>query len=212
MKQGRLRRARVALLVAFTLPFSHTALAVDIHYARAIGDPYEYRPPALPAAGEEASAGPAAPGAAGPERDRDALPGLGTESPAPAREEGGRVWPRVLIGVLLVGTMAALASKGGGDGEVRVNAGVDLGGGAPPPGGSAGGGGGSSGGSAPAPAPPAGAPAGGGSGDSSGGGGGGGPVITIGTGGGPAGGGNRDDDDEDDDKGKKGKDDKKKGK
>ncbi|BAU49071.1 hypothetical protein SVA_2523 [Sulfurifustis variabilis] len=216
MRQGRARRARRALLIAaFSLPVSHTASAVDIHYARAIGDPYEYRlPPASresadpatdPASGSVDPSG--APGAATTPAREIALPGLGSETRAPAPEEGGRVWPKILIGVLLVGAMAALAGKdGGGGGDVQVNAGVDLGGGsgggaAAPPVSS--GGGASSGGSA----PEASAPSSGNASPPPSGSGGGGPTITIGTGGNGAGrpGGREDDDDDDDDDGKGGR-------
>lgn len=230
MRQGRLRRARRALLIAaFTLPFTHTAVAVDIHYARAIGDPYEYRLPAEPpeTGGEAGSSGASEPipasdsnaageprPAATPVDQNVGLPGLGTEPTAPGTGESGRIWPRVLIGVLLVGAMAALASKGGGgEGEVQVNAGVDLGGGstggaAPPPSSS-------SGGTAPSTDGGSGSAGAGSSTSSSGGSASSGsstPIITVGTGnsGGSSGSGGRgggrsdddDDDDDDDDRGK----------
>lgn len=219
MRHGRPRRARGALLIAaFSLPVSHTALAVDIHYARAIGDTYEYRPPApgTPDPAPPASDSSREPGAPPPERTDpvrgEALPGLGTEASAPAAEEGARTWPRVLIGVLIVGAMAALASKGGGgEGEVQVNTGVDLGGGAPSPptppptssGGNAppsGDGGGAGSPSAP-PSSGGGTTSGGGSGGSSG------PVVVVGGGesSGSSGKGKSDDKKSDDKGGKKGK-------
>lgn len=131
MRQGWVLRAQRALLVVvFALPFSHTATAVDIYYTRAIGDPYEYHPP--PASAETAAEDVRTPRSE-PSRARDAaLPGLGTEAPAPAAAESGRGWSRVLIGALIIGGMAALANRGG-DGE--VNTGVDIGiGGTTPPG------------------------------------------------------------------------------
>lgn len=119
MWQAQVRCARRALFVAvFSLPFSTTATAVEIHYARAIGDSYEYPPLSAPER------------AARPVSNPDpVLPGLGTEAPPPAAAESGRSWSRILVGALVVGAIAALA-KGGGGGEAEVQ--VDVGGSTPP--------------------------------------------------------------------------------
>ena len=67
----------VLLIGALALPLAQPAAAIDIHYAGAIGDPYEYHPPT--AGTKQASE---------PSQSADApnasLPGLGTESSAPA--------------------------------------------------------------------------------------------------------------------------------
>lgn len=129
MWQGRLPLVRRALLiVAVALPFSQTAIAVDIYYARAIGDAYGYRPP--PASEGNATSAPA------DARD-PALPGLGTESPAASGAQGSSIWSRILVGALIIGGMAALASSGA-DGEVSAGVDIGVGGGNPSTGASGG--------------------------------------------------------------------------
>lgn len=119
------RRAICAVLAGvLALPLA-PARALDL-YARAIGDPYAYPPEPAPRTPDPSA--PGAPAISAPEAH--ALPGLGSEEPAApsATPGGGWSWGRVLLGIAVVGAMAALASKGGG-GEVTVNSS----GSAPPP-------------------------------------------------------------------------------
>lgn len=116
-----------ALCLCLAVPLAQTATAAEI-YARAIGD--EYLPAKPPA-----SAPPQTETKSVPD-----LPALGTGQTTPARAEGMSVWSKVLIGVVVVGAIAALGGHGGG-GEGNVT----MGGSAPS--------------SSPAPAPSAPAPA-----------------------------------------------------
>lgn len=166
------RLARWAMLfAALLLPVTHTAHAVEMLYARAIGDPYAAPPPvSAPPAQNPRPVAPA---------DAADLPGLGTapreNKAVAATEESGWSFKKVLIGVVLVGAIAALANKGGGGGEA-------------PPANSTPSGGGSGGGGS------------GGGGSGGGGSGGGGSPLPI-----PVPVNPPDDDDDDDDKGKKGR-------
>jgi hypothetical protein len=154
-RRPRLQRHRALsslLVLGLTLPLVQTAQAVEIYYARAIG--HEFLPESVPAT-------PA------PKRNQPApeLPGLGAapESTKPVGKEMSTL-SKVLIGVLVVGTIAALGNRGGGGGDNT--------------GGSDSGSGTGSSGSTPAATPSSPPPSTG----SGGGGGGGG--ITIGIGGG----------------------------
>lgn len=186
----------ILLAFALVLPLVPTAHAVDIYYARAIGQEYLPEP-------RSRSAPPPAPVESRPAPE---LPGLGaSESEAP-RERERSLWSKVLIGTVLVAAIAALGDRGGGSAEVTVGTS-----GAPPPdpgnsgpgngagGGNSGGGnsgGGNSGGG--------GAPGGGNSG-----GGGGGIGIDLGVIAGPGGSGQsgRGRGRDDDDRGRRGRDD-----
>lgn len=109
-----LRSAFLALL-AFLAPMAQTAHGVDIHYAGAIGQDF------LP---EPSRAGPAQVPATPPRaqpQPRTELPGLGTRAEEKAAAPMG-TWTKVLIGVAVVGAMAALSNKGGGgSGEATVS-------------------------------------------------------------------------------------------
>lgn len=127
--------SRIVLVVAFTLPAAQIAHSSEIYFARAIG--HEFLPEPQP------KAAPAAKPQAAPE-----LPGLGTaaEAEADTSENSGKMgtWSKVLVGVLVVGAIAALGSNGGG-GEASVgtggaDSGSGSGGGSPPPPPSSGGG------------------------------------------------------------------------
>lgn len=143
------------LALALTLPSAQTAQAVEIYYARAIGHeflPEPTRTPPPPATAPDAK----------PAQD---LPGLGSQPEEKAAPSAGTsTWSKILIGVVVVGAIAALANKGGGGGgEVSVNT---SGGSTPDTGGTGGsgstpGGSGGSTPSAPQPPPP---PTGGGTG------------------------------------------------
>lgn len=123
---------RLALLLAaaLLLPGVQSAQAVDIYYARAIGQ--EYLPEARPPAGLPESSTSSSPD----------LPGLGDRA---APEEAPRpmsIWSKVLIGVVLVAAVAALGDGDGGAAQLNVSPGgsTDPGGSnAPPQGGSGGG-------------------------------------------------------------------------
>jgi hypothetical protein len=138
----------VAVLFAFALGAVQKVHAVDIYYARAIGQ--EYLPTPVPATPPANS--PGAPNGTKKQTLPD-LPGLGTkaeEKEAP-REMG--MWTKVLIGVVVVGAIAALGNKGGDGGEVGASTGSappppppDTGGAGSNPGGGSGSGGGGSGG------------------------------------------------------------------
>ncbi|BAU50313.1 hypothetical protein SVA_3779 [Sulfurifustis variabilis] len=106
----------VALASVLALPLGPTAHAIDL-YARAIGDPYSYQPERAP----PPEPVPAAPAPAAEE----SLPALGGEEATGASpaESGGWSWGRVLVGIAVVGAMAALASKSGGGGQVNVDSG-----------------------------------------------------------------------------------------
>lgn len=156
MRKDEHKRARVAMLVvALLLPMTQTAHAIEILYARAIGDPYS-TPPAV-----------SAPPAQQPRKVESGsapeLPGLGTtpkETNAPVQtEESNWSVKKILIGVVLIGAIAALANKGGGSGDAPPASSAPSGGG---DGGS--GGGGSGGSPLPIPVPVA-TPSGGGGDD-----------------------------------------------
>lgn len=131
--QRQYRRTRtqgfcaVTIAIALTLPVAQTVHAVDIYYARAIGQEYlpEPEPPKAPS-----ERGP--PQAPSPnESTSPELPALGAreaETPAPAQPRS--LWSRVLIGTLVVAAIAALGNRGGGGGSAGVTVGT---GSAPPP-------------------------------------------------------------------------------
>lgn len=120
------RRAICAVLAGgLTFPIGHAAYGVEL-YARAIGDPYAYQPEPAPARTPDSTA----PVPATSEPEPPTLPGLGSEDAAtPSTAESGWSWGRILVGVAIVGAMAALANKSGG-GQVSVSS--DTGGAAPP--------------------------------------------------------------------------------
>lgn len=100
-------RAVALLCLALLLPAGQIVHAVDIYYARAIGDEY------LP---ERTAPAPSAPNSA-TERPLPELPGLGAraEATAPPKQEMS-LWSKVLIGAVLVTAIAALGNNGGGGG------------------------------------------------------------------------------------------------
>lgn len=132
-KDVSLRLGAALLCVTLALVLSRMAAAADLLYARAIGDAYSYTPSDAAAARSNGAGTP-------PETDTE-LPGLGSEPPAtdPEPAASGWSWGRVLLGVAIVGAMSALASRGGGNGEVQVSGTDVTGGAAPPPSGSSGG-------------------------------------------------------------------------
>ena len=112
-------RRAATILLALSLPLAQTVYAVDIYYARAIGQ--EYLPERTPPA--------PTPPANQPQETLPDLPGLGertTENAAP--KEGMGMWTKVLIGTVLVAAIAALGNNGGGG-----SAGVSVGTGDTPP-------------------------------------------------------------------------------
>lgn len=118
------------LCLALTLPASQTAYAVDIYYARAIGQEYLLEPaaPASPAPNSST------------EKPLPELPGLGARAvdSAPPKQEMS-LWSKVLIGTVLVAAIAALGNNGGsGSAGVTVGTGDTS---APDPGGAPSGGG-----------------------------------------------------------------------
>lgn len=168
----------VIIATALALPAAQTAHAVDIYYARAIGQ--EYLPESAP--GQPQRNG---------ERAQPALPALGApaeEDPAP--EEGMGLWSKVLIGTLVVAAIAALGNRGGGG---SAGVGVGTGGVPAPDSGNSGPGGGSGGGS----------DGGGDSGSDGGSGGGGGIGIDLGLGAGSGTAGNRGNNRDRDDRGRR---------
>lgn len=143
-RQGTLRPLLLAL--ALTLPSAQTAQAVEIYYARAIG--HDFQPEPAPA-GTPAS------------KPAQELPALGSRpEEKAAASTGTSTWSKILIGVVVVGAIAALANKGGGGGEASVN----TGGGSTPDTGSSGSTPGGSGGSTPSTPQPPPPPTGGGTG------------------------------------------------
>lgn len=132
---GRCFRSALLSLVALVSPVAQTARAVDIYYAGAIGQDFLPEPgaqgaPAAPAAQPQPTAQPAQQQTRAPE-----LPGLGTRTEARVAGGGMSVWTKVLIGVAVVGAMAALSNKGGGGGEATVSTGEppNTGGSSAPP-------------------------------------------------------------------------------
>lgn len=139
-------RHALTLVVCTALLISamQTAHAVDM-YARAIGEPYSLPSPA-PAPNQTAPAAPST----------SELPGLGTTAPdvpeTPAPQKEGWSFKKILIGVAVVGAMAALAKgssgggsndqAGGGSGPSPPPSGGGSGSGTPGTGGGTGGGGG----------------------------------------------------------------------
>lgn len=120
---GLSRRRSALLLIALLLPAAQTARAVEIYYARAIGQEYlpEERPPAgMPESGQPRSSG---------------LPALGDGGREPAVPEMS-VWSKLLIGVALVAAVAALGNGDGGSAQVGITPGdaPDAGGSGVPPG------------------------------------------------------------------------------
>lgn len=99
---------RALLVPALLLPLAQTAQAVEIYYARAIG--HDFLPDTAPSGSTPAKEGPAR---------QSELPGLGTQaeptSQAAAAGAGMSTWSKVLIGAVVVGAIAALANKGGGN-------------------------------------------------------------------------------------------------
>lgn len=158
--RGARRVGHVLLALVLALQPLPAAQAVDVYYARAIGQEFLPEP------------SPRTDSAQTPQQQTPELPGLGARAEEkPAASGGMSTWKKVLIGVVIVGAIAAIGnSGGGGSGEVSA----DLAGGSPS--------------GSPAPSAPALPPAG------SGGGNGG---INIGTGGGGITLGDRDDDDDD---------------
>lgn len=115
--------SRILLVAALVLPVVQAARAADIYYARAIGHEFLPETKVKPAPAEREPL---------PE-----LPGLGnateTDASSSSREMG--TWSKVLIGVLVVGAIAALGGGGGG-GQASVSTGgadSGSGGSAPPP-------------------------------------------------------------------------------
>lgn len=116
---------RFAVVVcALFIPVAQTAQAVDVYYARAIGQDFlpEAPPPAAP------SNNPREPEKAAP---APALPSLGTSAEAQPTAAGGTsLWTKVIVGVVVVGAIAALGKNGGGgSGDVAVGGAAP----APPP-------------------------------------------------------------------------------
>src|SRR5581483_8578347 len=116
----------MVVCTALLIPAMQTAYAVDM-YARAIGEPYSLPSPA-PAPNQTP---PPAPGAS-------ELPGLGTTAPdvpeTAAPQKQGWSFKKILIGIAVVGAMAALA-KGSGGGSSNDQAGSESGASPPPSGG-----------------------------------------------------------------------------
>lgn len=111
---GSFRSALVALVV-FLSGMAQTAHAVDIHYAGAIGQDFLPEPPRT----APASPGQTMPPRAEPQAGVPELPGLGARTAEKAAPMA--TWTKVLIGVAVVGAMAALSNKGGGgSGEATV--------------------------------------------------------------------------------------------
>lgn len=110
--------ALLSLLAIFS-PSAQTAQAVDLHYAGAIGQdflPEPSRPDARPAP-DRTTPPPVQSQSHAPD-----LPALGTSpSTEKATATGMSIWTKLLIGVAVVGTMAALGNKGGGGGEATVS-------------------------------------------------------------------------------------------
>ncbi len=96
------------------LPLAQSAQAVEIYYARAIGQDFlpDTTTPAPPPASAKEAPKPAAP----------ELPALGTTTDAKAATTGETsLWTKILVGVVVVGAIAALGNRGGG-GSDDVNA------------------------------------------------------------------------------------------
>lgn len=136
IKRRRCLASALLSLLAIFSPVAQIAHAVDLHYAGAIGQdflpepsspdtrraPVEQPHRTAPAAGQSQSRAPD-------------LPGLGTSSEK-ANATGMSIWTKVLIGVAVVGTMAALSNKGGGGGgeaTVSTDASSNTGGSSTPP-------------------------------------------------------------------------------
>lgn len=129
----------LALFLCLAVPLSQLAEAAEM-YARAIGDDYlPAKPsPMMPRQSEAKSV---------PD-----LPALGASAPTTASSQGMSTWSKVLVGVVLVGAIAALGSHGAGaEGNVGLSGSEPSSPPAPTP-------------SAPAPAPTPPPPTGGGGG------------------------------------------------
>lgn len=118
-RRGLLSRLRtpggrtLLLVIGLLLPPAQSAQALDLYYARAIGQEYSPEPP---------------PTAPAPERDPP--PAADTELPAlgaGAEERRPRgemsLWSKVLIGVVLVAAVAALGNGDGGSAQVNATPG-----------------------------------------------------------------------------------------
>ena len=113
---------RLAVIgLALCLPFAQAVRAVDVYYARAIGQ--DFLPEAPPPA--------AAPTTPKQPKPAPELPALGASAEPPAAASGGTsLWTKILVGVVVVGAIAALGKSGGGG---SADATVGTGGAAPNP-------------------------------------------------------------------------------
>lgn len=113
------------LLLGLTLPLIQTTQAAEIYYARAIG--HEFLPEPAPAN----------PTPKPTTKTDSALPALGetTEHQEPPPSEGMSRWSKILIGVVVVGAIAALGNRGGGGSNSESNSGggTDTSGASTPP-------------------------------------------------------------------------------
>lgn len=142
-RRPTLARAAISLVlsIALFLPCAPPAHALELYYARAIGQ--EYLPEARPGGLPQGDA------AAAPD-----LPALGDRPSAEPERGEMSVWTKLLIGVALVAAVAALGDGDGGAAQMSVAPGgnPDPGpSGAPAAGGGTGGGGGGAGPSEPLP-------------------------------------------------------------
>lgn len=101
------------LLLGLVVPFTQSAQATEIHYARAIGHEFLPEPAPRKTPAETPSTKPTKPD----------LPGLGesTQPQSSSQEttgtsKGMTTWGKVLVGALVVGAIAALGNRGGGGG------------------------------------------------------------------------------------------------